>query len=314
MNIDDMEYLISVAEHGNIGRAAEALGLTQPAVTRAVARLESLAGQRLFVRQPKGVTPTPAGEALLRRALRIRVEYDDALSELQQMKTGKLGLLRIGYTPTVDEPIVVGAIRQLMLERPAARLELIEDLMPSLMGRLHDGQLDLLVGPRPPVPDERLVLAPLYEDRLRVVADHEHPLARRDGVRWVDTAAEPWLLPPPHNRLRQMLDQKTLDTGLPPLNVRVEMHSVGLSQFSMLIGTGLLSLWRSESGPALRKLGLDLLDVADLDLTREICFVHRAGAYISPLSQRLQALLREQAQQRTALTDMFHHARNAWKI
>lgn len=300
MNIDDIEYLVTVAQHGNIGRAAEALGLTQPAVTRAVARLEALAGQRLFLRQPKGVTPTPAGHALLRRALRIRVEYDDAMRELQQMKTGQLGLLRVGYTPTVDEGLVVGGMRQLLLERPAAHLKMVEDLMPSLVGQLLDGQLDLVIGPRPAVPNDLLVIAPLYDDHLRVVADRKHPLARRRSLRWVDVAAEPWLLPSQQNSLRQMLDRKTLAAGLAPLNVRVETHSVSMGQFAMLLGTRMLSLGRGESELSQRRAGLELLDVEDLDLAREIGCIHRAGAYVSPLSERLQDVLKTRAQTRAA--------------
>ena len=298
MNIDDIEYLVTVAQHGNIGRAADALGLTQPAVTRAVARLEALAGQRLFVRQPKGVTPTPAGEALLRRALRIRIEYDDAVRELQQMKSGQTGLLRVGYTPTADEALVVGAIRQLLVERPAARLRLVEDLMPALVEQLLDGRLDLIVGPRPPGSDAAVVFAPLYDDCLRVVADQQHPLAQGGAVHWADVAAEPWLLPAPHNRLRQMLDQRTAAAGLPPLNVRVETHAVSAGQFHMLLGTRLLSLGRAEAEPALRRAGLGLLAVADLELAREVGCSHRAGAYVSPLSERLLDLLQAHARRR----------------
>ncbi|KAI1698544.1 bacterial regulatory helix-turn-helix protein, lysR family domain-containing protein [Ditylenchus destructor] len=88
MNLNDIDYLVAVAEHRHVGRAAEALGLTQSALTRALARLEALAGLPLFERHPKGVMPTEAGLAFLRRARRIQLEYDDTLSELHQMKTG----------------------------------------------------------------------------------------------------------------------------------------------------------------------------------------------------------------------------------
>ena len=98
MNLNDIDYLVAVAEHRHVGRAAETLGLTQSALTRALARLESLAGLPLFERHPKGVIPTEAGLAFLRRARRIQLEYDDTLSELHQMKTGELGILR-GHAP-----------------------------------------------------------------------------------------------------------------------------------------------------------------------------------------------------------------------
>ena len=136
MNLNDIDYLVAVAEHRHVGRAAETLGLTQSALTRALARLESLAGLPLFERHPKGVIPTEAGLAFLRRARRIQLEYDDTLSELHQMKTGELGILRIGYSPSTDVERLMGVVRRLLLERPAARLHLSERLMHYLLADL----------------------------------------------------------------------------------------------------------------------------------------------------------------------------------
>lgn len=292
MNIDDIEYLVTVAEHGNIGRAAEALGLSQPALTRAVARLEALAGQRLFTRHPKGVVPTPAGDALLRRALRIRAEYDDAMRELEQMKSGQQGVLRLGYSPSVDKDLVIDAARRLLLERPAARLRLVEQMMQGLVEQLVNGQLDVVIGPAPvPLPPE-LAATALYRDRLHLAADRSHPLLRQARIGWEDVAAQPWFLPSAHTPVRRLLDRRVAEAGLPPLNARVECDVVSIDQFRMLRGTRMLAICSEWSEPAMRRFGIEFVPTEHLGLEREIASMQRAGAYSSPLSERFDELLR----------------------
>ncbi|MFT4100718.1 MAG: LysR family transcriptional regulator [Burkholderiaceae bacterium] len=90
-------------EHRHIGRAAEAPGISRPALTRAVARLKAFTGRRLLTRHPKGVMPTEAGETLVRRARRILLEHEDTARKLQQIKTGQLGLIRVGYSASVAQ-------------------------------------------------------------------------------------------------------------------------------------------------------------------------------------------------------------------
>ena len=291
LNFDDFDYLLAVAKHANIGRAAEALGLTQSAVTRAVARLEALAGQALFVRHPKGVTPTPAGLALLRRAQRIGLEYHDAMRELHQMKSGQLGLLRVGCSPTVEEGLVIGVARRLLLERPAARLALDEALMPPLLERLAEGSLDLAVGPVPDDAAGGFKSRFLYEDQLRLVADRDHPLFTLPKVTWTELGAQGWMLPPPPNRLRLRLEQAAVEAGCPPLDVRVETRSPGLSHFRLLKGTRMVSLCNQWLAPAARRAGLEVLDSDLLGLSRRIAVVRRAGGYLSPLAERLEELM-----------------------
>lgn len=291
MNIYDIEYFASVAEHRNIGKAAEALGLTQSALSRAISRLEEQAGQRLFTRHPRGVVLTPAGEVLLNRAGKIRVEYDDAMREMQQMRSGQLGLLRVGYAPSVDQSIVMAATRQLIVERVAAHLQIFEMVMQDLLAMLHAGQLDIIIGPAPEPASADLKVSPLYRDHLLVLADRKHPLFKRLQVSWADIAAEPWLLPQRNNRIRRILEDKSMASGLPPLDVRVESHTVNQAQFNLLRGTRLLSMCSEWLVKPMRTLGLEVLEVNDFMLNREIVSIHRAGAYVSPLGERLEELL-----------------------
>lgn len=294
MNLNDIEYLATVAAHRHVGRAAEALGLTQPALTRAIARLEALAGMPLFERHPKGVVLTPAGEAFLRRAERIRMEYDDALSEMHQMKTGELGILRVGLTPTLDTERLMGVVRRLLVERPAARIHLTERLMHYLVQMLLDGELDAIVVPSPqPLPPE-LEATPLYDDVLHVVADAGHPLQQRRSLEMADLVDQPWLLPPPDTRMRRELERVVQQAGLPALNVRVEAAASGINTLRLVTGTPMLTLGSQWSMAAMAGIGLRPLPIALPALRRRIGLLTRRHAFISPLAQRLREVLVEE--------------------
>ncbi len=291
MTTDDLEYLLAVAQHRNIGRAAEALGLTQPALTRAVARIEALAGQQLFSRHPRGMEPTPAGEIFLQRARQMLSAFDDAMRELQQLKAGRVGLLRVGYSPSVDEDVMVRASRALLLERPAAQLRLVERLTVALMTELAGAQLDLLVGPvLQPLPDDCEATL-LYDSRMHVIADLEHPLCRAGSATLEQLSEQQWLLSDAGNPLRREMDALMGASGLPPIAVRVESDALTQTQFRMLRGTQMLGLcsdwWLKTLGP----LGLARVDAPEVRIQRQIAVIRRRGAYVSPLSQRFTELL-----------------------
>jgi DNA-binding transcriptional LysR family regulator len=297
MTTDELHYLVTIARHRNIGRAAEALGLTQPALTRAVARLEAVAGQRLFARHPRGVEPTDAGQVFVQRAQQMLAAYEDALRELHQMKAGQLGLLRVGCSPSVDKDLLVAATRRLVLERPATQLLLMERLTTELLRLLEQGELDLVVGPLQGALSSALTATPLHISRLNVVSCASHALQRQGVLSLAQVQAEPWLLSAAPGPLRREIDELLARAGLPPLNVRIEADSLSHLQFQLLRGTRLLGICSDGTLRAVCEMGLRPLEVRGLDLRRQMAVVRRRGAFVPPLADRLTALLREEVLQ-----------------
>lgn len=294
MTTEEMRYLVTIAHHRNVGRAADALGLTQPALTRAVARLEAVAGQRLFERHPRGVEPTAAGQVFINRAQQMLVVYEDALRELELMKAGDLGQLRVGCSPSVDKDLLAAAARRLVLERPAAQLLLVERLTHELLRRLEEGHLDLVIGPLQGTLPPRVATSPLHISRLHVVSCQGHPLQRRGPLALAQVQAEPWMLSA--GPLRRDVDGLMIAAGLPPVNVRVEADSLTHLQFQMLRGTRLLGLCSDWTLRAVAARGLQRLEVRGLDLQRQMAVLWREGAAVPPLAERLATLLAEEAQ------------------
>ncbi|KWR74951.1 LysR family transcriptional regulator [Cupriavidus sp. IDO] len=294
METRDIEYILAVAAQGGIGRAADAIGISQPALTKAVQRVEAQIGLPLFERTANGMTPTHAGAVFLERARRIRLEYEDGLKEMQGIRTGELGVLRMGYSPSIPSTLVLGACRQLLRERPVARLRLRRRLARDLMDLLLAGELDIAVAPVPARAAGEFAVQELFDDRLVVVADENHPLQRRRKLRLADLATQEWLLPESHITLRQQLDAAFRQQGLPGPNLRIEIDFGSASLYHLMQGSQMLSI-SSESGDAMQ-YGLRPLNlgVEELDFRRRIGVISRAGAYLSPLAQRMTVLLTEQ--------------------
>ncbi|WP_107311460.1 LysR family transcriptional regulator [Burkholderia metallica] len=294
MDTRDLEYLLAVERHGSIGKAADALGLSQPALTKAVQRLEALVGVTLFERTANGMTPTPAGARFVARAQRIALEFDDAMQEMRAIRGGEQGVVRIGYSPTVPNAVVLGACRQLIRERPAARLRLRCRLARELLDLLAAGELDLVVAPEPQQ-DEWLETIALFDDRLTVLADAAHPLQRTRGLTLADLADQEWLLPEATIPVRQRIDDAFRARGLPAPRLRVETDFGNTSLLQLLRGTPLLCIGGADALDQVSGLRALDLRAGELKLDRRIGAMHRAGAYVPPLAQRMIALLRDSA-------------------
>src|SRR3954465_10425892 len=105
----DIEYFAVLAEHGPVGRAAEALRRSQPAVSKSLRRLEEALEVKLVKRTPKGVELTPEGSALLMRARGLRLSLQDVAREVKDIAQGLVGHLRIGVGESLAEYLLPGA-------------------------------------------------------------------------------------------------------------------------------------------------------------------------------------------------------------
>lgn len=295
MDTRDLEYVVLIWQLGSIGRAADALAITQPALTKAVRRVEAHLGLALFERVPQGMRPTQAGELFLTRAQKLRRDYDDALAEMRSIATGEQGVVRLGYSPTFPDALVVAACRRLLRERPAAKLRLRCRMAQELLGSLRAGELDIAFVPMPmSVTDPELVAEPLYDDRLVVVADPGHPLASRSQVRLVDLREEEWALPEKHITVRQMLEEAFRRHGLAQPALRVEVDFSSPELYQLIVGSRILTLARY--GREFLATGLATVDLAsgELELDRQIGITTRAQGYLSPVCCRMIELFKEE--------------------
>jgi DNA-binding transcriptional LysR family regulator len=216
-----LQLLVAIDEFRHIGRAAEFLSVTQPAISKTLAEIEKLFGFALFERSTRGTQPTPFGETVIRFARSVLADYERIRDEISAVAAGSSGRTRVGAMVVATPVLLARAVRQLKDASPQTTVLVEEGDLAHLLPKLRLGELDVVVGRLEPAyaaPD--LETEKLYNEPMTVVVRPDHPLARRRSVAWTDLAAIPIVMPPPWASLRVKLDQILLKRGLQqPLDV-----------------------------------------------------------------------------------------------
>lgn len=233
LKLRHLQLLVALDEFRHLGRTAEFLSVTQPAVSKMLAEVESMLGLDLFERSTRGTVPTPYGQAIVRFARSVLAGYERTREEIAAVASGAAGRTSVGAM-VVATPVLLGRAVQMLKEHSAQTTVLVEEGdLTRLLPRLRLGELDLFVGRLEPgyaAPD--LVTEPLYNEPMLAVVRPGHPLAGKARPQWADLAKLPCVLPPPWASLRVKLDQMFFKHGLhPPADLLETASFLALTTF-----------------------------------------------------------------------------------
>ncbi|HYF21006.1 MAG TPA: LysR family transcriptional regulator, partial [Ramlibacter sp.] len=206
MRLEDLRYFVAVAEEGHVGRAAQRLGVTQPALTKGIQRLEHGLELQLFDRGPKSMKLTSVGGVFFERARHLCLGLDEAVQEASDLHLGAIGTIRVGVSPQFADLLVGETFTALLRQRPGARVRMAISLNDTLLASLRLGDLDLSINALDETEPPDLDQLALFDDDLCVVAREGHPLLQRDRLRMVDLADAGWALPGPEVMARRRLE------------------------------------------------------------------------------------------------------------
>ena len=190
-----MRVLREVARCGSFSGAADALGYTQPAISRHVALLERETGATLFERRPTGVRLTDAGELLVRHADAILARLRDAEEDLDDLLGLRAGRLRMSTITSAAPTIVPLAIMEFRRRLPEVELSVSMVEPPGILSTLRAGDVDIAL-----CNDEDCLNLPdvdgalLFEEPMRIALPRGHRLAGRSRIRLGELAEERWML------------------------------------------------------------------------------------------------------------------------
>jgi len=193
MNLRDLRYLVSVADHRHFGRAAEACFVSQPTLSVSIKKLEEELDVKIFERGANEVTVTPLGEEIVRQAQSV-IEQAAAIKEIA--KRGKdpvTGPLRLGVIYTIGPYLLPDLVRHAIEMSPQMPLMLQENFTVKLLEMLRTGDLDCAILAEP-FPDSGLALAALYDEPFMIAVPKAHPLAKRKTVSAEELKRETMLL------------------------------------------------------------------------------------------------------------------------
>lgn len=296
ISLDDIDYFLVVAEEGQVRKAAQKLGVSQPAITKGLQRLEKALGFELFERSVRGMTLTRVAEQFRQRTSALRGVLHDAVKEATDLHLGALGLLRVGVSPLYVQKLFVPAYVQLHRQRPAASVRASVHLNDELWRLLRQGELDMTISSLPSVVPEDLEVVELMKEDVCMVVRQGHPLLDNRRLSVKDLADVQWMLPGPGVVARRHVEARLAQAGLPPPKIALEVSNTSGQMGPILHETDLVSIM-SESmlvGPAGK--GLEVLPLPQARIQRVVGMAWLRHVQQQPLAARLVQLLKETAQ------------------
>ncbi|MDQ2803322.1 MAG: LysR family transcriptional regulator [Pseudomonadota bacterium] len=292
-----MRQLLAIAEHHSLGRAAAALNLTQPALTKSIRRLEKEIGAQLFDRHPRGMELTVFGQALARHARLLEVGLRDGLAEVEALKGGHVGFVAVGAGPSWLSRFLPLAVSRLLARRPGVKVRVIGGFDDLLMRELREGNIDLVVAALPDQVERDVSIQHLSADDLHVIARSGHPLAGRGTIGLAELLSFPWVLPGKEALLRQRLESAFRSGGLAPPVPLVESDTFSFILETLRL-TDCLGYGTSQTiGAEAAVTGLVALDVPDAVRRRGAGVIYRGGSTLSGAAQGLIGELRRICEQ-----------------
>ena len=165
MNSRQLQYAVQLAETGSFSKLAEALNVSQPALSKQILALEKELGVKLFKRTNSIVTPTPAGVHFVREAKELLYKQDQLTRAMQQYKAGDKGEIIIGVTPFRSAYLMPDIVKKLVNKFSGLQVKLIEEGSEQLRHDVADGKFDFAII-NLPVDDSVLDVMPIEPDRL----------------------------------------------------------------------------------------------------------------------------------------------------
>ncbi|MCC8954687.1 LysR family transcriptional regulator [Bradyrhizobium sp. Pear77] len=215
LKLRDLQMLLAIARHGSMGKAATALAVSQPAVSKAISDLESALGVRLLDRNPRGVEPTVYARALVDRGVVVFDELKQAVEQIRSLADPTSGELRIASTIAIASGFLPAVIDQLSQQHPRLVFHLSAGEASTTYSALEGRKVDLVVAPIfTAALDSHLAADLLYEEPLVVVGGAKAACSRRRRLKLADLVDATWTLPPPESLYGAVVAEAFRSEGL----------------------------------------------------------------------------------------------------
>jgi LysR family hydrogen peroxide-inducible transcriptional activator len=235
MTLQDLRYVVALAEHGHFGHAAAACGIAQSTLSTQIKNLEKQLGVTLFERTSKSVSTTAIGADVARRARQVLADVDAIKSVAQHISGPLAGGFSLGLIPTLGPYLLPWLVPALKKDYPELRLSLREDLTASLLERLGAHQLDAALLALP-VPNDRLETLPLFDEPFWFAEPKSRKPANDEIMKEDELRGQRLLLLTEGHCLR---DQALAVCGTPDRDAESDFRATSLETILQMVATGL---------------------------------------------------------------------------
>ena len=253
----ELRHLIAfraVADELNFRRAAERIGIAQPALSRTIAQLEQVTGLVLFHRTTRVTTLTKAGQRFYLDITDILKQIDDALLAAQQIQNGVIGTLRVGYNDFAMGGLLPAIVLEFRTANPNINIIMEEANSPEMLELLQDSKLDVGFHASLPMP-ESLSSITIRDEKLVCILPSSHPLSGREAIQLADLANEDFILGKKEqwNTFHRLIKDYCKTAGFSPRIVQEAEHSDGIVGF-VAAGMGVSIIVDSEALHSMRQI------------------------------------------------------------
>lgn len=292
MNVSmrQLRAFLAVAGHRHFRRAADALHLTQPAVSRLIADLEAELDVRLFDRSTREVVPTEAGRYLEQALSRVLDELDGVLAHARAQADPLRGRVRIAAVPTLSAALVPLGIARCARDHPSLEILLRDQTQAQVLDAVRGGEVDFGLSVEPATAEE-FDTETILRDPFRFVCREDHPLASRSAVAWKALAHEDLVLLDHASGSRRLIDTAFASRGI-AVNVTLEVGHPHTAFRMVEAGLG-VTVTPALSLDAMRP-GLVALRL-NPEVHREVTLVRRRARSLSPPAQTAWDTFRDAA-------------------
>lgn len=296
MELRDIRYYMRVAEHQNIGRAAETLGLSATALSKSLRRLEKSVGAKLVRRAPHGIALTAVGSALLARTGALQGLLTDVHNEATALAFGDTGHISIGVSQGTAEHLLAEALVSPSRETSNVTLKVIVGLGAPLAKALRKGELDFCIGARHAFAPADFVFERLYDDPYVVFASASHRLAKRSRVSLADLVGERWAsINNVESPQWQQLFSAMVSHGFAPPKMALVADSLAVRTTAIAYSDYLGMCARQYLQREARNFPLVELRIKEMVYVRHTSVIYRKDGYLAPAASRLIEILKQMA-------------------
>ena len=293
MQLQQMRHVVAVIEQRSLAAAAKTLGISQPALSKSLRRLETYLGVKLFERTPRGMLGTEFGREFAQHARAIALEVNETERAVGAIRDGREGRIAIGSAPSVIASVLPVATARLIKSRNALKITVVGGLHDRLFEWLRAGEIDVVISNLVDQPDNSdLVQETLFIDTVVVACRPGHPLLEKPNASRKTLEQFRWILPASAIVTRQHLEIALKSHGLAVPNLAIETNSLAFMR-AMILETDFLGYLPSVTmAPGRECAGAIPAGIDWLDWHRPVGLTLRAKGVLSPACRRLIAELR----------------------
>ncbi len=298
MDFRKVQFFLAAVRCGSLTEAAAELGVSQPALSKAIKALERSLGVPLIERGRFGVVATPFGEALRYHGQVVEAEFRHAVGEIESLKGAQKGHVIIGCGPTEATRLLPLALARVSQSRPELKVSVLYGLNESLMPSVKQGDIDFALSSVPGrAQDPDLLHETLFTESAGVVARSDHPLGRLRQITPAVLAQQQWVLPRQRELERQAFDDFFRAHGIAPPTAQIETTSTVLMKAMVMQSDALTFIPRELIYWEERARQLRALPVAGVEWVRPVGMTRRRQGALSPSSRFVMECLRSVAAQ-----------------